>query len=193
MARILRDESPEASSPKGKAWRRGLGNRKQAAADVAAQAARKQRRARVFELKAATAATFDAIGRELGISGRQAKKDYTQAALEYGQETAAEHKAKANQRFDAQLGRLNRALLKLLPLVERPDGTAPDLEAVARLTAITRTAGMITATQAKMNGAFAPAVVEVKHEHNVANVSLEEALRVAGENVGESTEGPTIQ
>jgi hypothetical protein len=132
--------------------------------DAQATALRKARRARVFELRAVWAAGWDAIGQEVGVSGKQAKKDYYRACAEYGQESAAEHKAKANARFDAQIRATERLLAVLRRLAEGEgdgkDRIPPDLEAVARVNSLIRTKEKITHDQAQMNGCYAPLVIE---------------------------------
>jgi len=154
--------------------RRGLGNRVVTTpADAAATALRRKRRAEVFELRSCFSITWAQIAARVGVSERQAKKDYAKATVEYGQETAAEHKAKANGRFDRQVGQIQRLVATLQPLAEGERDPAnpttfrvpPDFEASARIASLHRTLAIIETAQARMNGAFAPVVVE--HTGNV--------------------------
>ena len=164
MARVPKVQARKGTSER---WVRGTGNRKQMAIDVVGAARRKARRTRVFELRAVWAASWEAIGEEVGVSGKQAKNDYHRACAEYGQESAAEHKAKANARFDAQLRAAERLLASLRKAAEggkdeEGNVVAPDLEAASKMNSLLRTKGTITRYQAQMNGAYAPQVIEHK-------------------------------
>ena len=145
--------------------RRGLGNRKNTAADDAADAARRTLRSRVFDLRC-LGVTYERIAAELGISVSSAHDYYRVACSEYGKESSEQHKAKANARFDGQLVTLRNAEAALRAKASgrrREDGSweaEPDLDASSVLTSNLRAQAYIVKEQARMNGSYAPDKVE---------------------------------
>lgn len=128
--------------------------------------------------------SFARIGQELGVSESQAEIDYKRACAEYGQESASTHKAKANSRFDQQLGTIARLVGVLRPMAEGiPESgkspsewvVPPNLEAAARLSALLRVQMDVSKAQATMNGAYAPQVVQhVGAEGGPVKVTLDD-------------------
>lgn len=160
------ETASQSRDPKGTdrpKLRRGRGNRLNTAADDAAEIARMQRDAEVLRLRS-DGITFARIAEHLGISTTVAKVAYKRAVQDYGQESASEHKARANSRYDEQVGQLKAQRIAVQRLTtHKPScrdgecgGCADERQAVAahaRLAAVQRTLALVTKQQAEMNGA----------------------------------------
>jgi DNA-binding CsgD family transcriptional regulator len=167
----------------GQGLRRGTGNRPPTAADAAAAIARKQRRARVIELRS-QAASLKYIANELGISIRTVKYDIRRGFDELGNEKGEEARAPLNAQHDADLVRLAGVIRAILPLAA-PEKGKPDLKAANALANLTRAKTRIAVAKATLNCAnLVPprAQLDVKVEDKVSLVSIEEALRAADDN-----------
>jgi hypothetical protein len=162
MARTRRTETPApertsqgSGQPK---LRRGLGNRNQLPADVAASLARKERRRRTTEL-VAEGLSIRAAARQMGISKSQAFDD-VRLELATPNEGAEDRRAVLVSRHELELTRLATQAARLRERIEAKGSDAMEAEAI-----------LIRNSQAKGKHlqALAHLQVPAKVEHTGAN------------------------
>ena len=160
--------------------RRGLGRRPHAvAADIAAEAMRKDRRAKALELRTA-GGTNEQVARELGISVKQARNDIRRALRERGAERVDECRAILNGQLDADMLRVNRMLSLAVDAAEGAEGKT-NLKAMSAVASLVSAKTRIVVAKARINGAEAPR----KHEHELGDKAASSVVMAVVSNMSE--------
>jgi hypothetical protein len=159
-------------------WRRGMGNRPpqlRTVEDDAAAVARRDRQARTGDLRVLHRLSFEAIGKETGVSREQARLDYDAWFASNPSPRQAEVRAEEEPALLdlAQENRIARRMI-LQRMAERkrlPDGREVPamgqdelLECTAALASLERSATRISESRRRLHGADAPEEKNVTHQ-----------------------------
>ena len=136
---------------------------------------RKQRRLRAFDLKV-FGASYARIGREIGISPKQARLDVERHCRELGVESSEEKRRIYTHRLEEAVVMENQAIAVLRPLALGQNGVPVNITASTALAGHIRTLMRLVGELATLNGVRIPIKVEHTGELEVKHSNVEDVL-----------------